>query len=290
MRLFLASLVGLLAAAGFACGSDSENGSVTGPQPVPVLSTTTLTGNTDLTAVGQTSQLTLGGAYSDSSTRDLSADSTWSSSNPAVATVTRGLVTVLKFGTAGITANYQGRSHSTTITATPAGTFIFTGRVREPGSGDMAGVRVVEQISFTDAQTNNAGSFEFVGLPAARFAIDRDGYEPIRHEVSPSPGTTPRRVFVDVPLQRMVRLDAGQSVSSLSIAPNDVSYSVEGDLCNPCKLIRVFSGPTTLTHRLTWTGPAGALKLWANNQRHSSTGTSLTVAAPTGGGRDGSST
>ena len=282
MRVFLASFVGLLAVAGFACGSD--NGSVTGPSPTPTLTSIGLTGNIEPTAVGQTSQLTLQGVYTDGSTRDHSADATWSSNTPTVATVTRGLVTVQKFGTAGITAAYQGRSHFTVVTATPAGTFVFDGRVREPGAGNLSGIRVVEQISFTDTRTNGVG-FQFVAIPAARFKIDADGFEPVVYESSPAPGTTPRSVFVDIPLQRTVRLDAGHS-ASLTIAPNDVSYNVEGDLCNPCKLIRVFSGgPTTLTLRLTWTGPAGALKLWANNQRNSTTGTSLTVAAPTGGGQ-----
>ena len=280
MRVFLASLVGLLAVAGFACGSD--NGSVTGPSPTPTQTAIRLTGNIDPTAVGQTSQLTLAGVYSDGSTRDHSADAIWSSNTPTVATVTRGLVTVQKFGTAGITAAYQGRSHFTLVTATPAGTFVFDGRVREPGSGDLSGVRVVEQISVTDTLTGGAG-FQFVAIPAARFKIDQNGYEPVVREITPAPGTTPRRFFVDIPLQRTVRLDTGHSTSQ-SIAPNDVSYSVEGDLCNPCKLIRVFSnGPTTLTLRLNWTGPAGALKLWANNQRNSTTGTSLTVSAPSGG-------
>lgn len=284
MRAFLGPFVGLLAVAGFACGSD-----IADPVGPATLVTTRLTGNTELTAVGQTSQLTLEGLFNDGFTRDLSADAIWSSNATAVATVTRGLVTVLKFGYAGITANYQGRNYFATITATPAGTFVFDGRVREPGNGDgrgggLNGVRVVEQISFTDARTA-AGSFQFVAIPAARFRIDEDRYEPIILEVSPAPGTTPRRVFVDIPLQRTVRLDVGLS-ASLDIAPNDVSYNVEGDLCNPCKLIRVFSsGPGTSIVRLTWTGPPGALKLWANNQRHSTTGTSLTVAVPTGGGQ-----
>jgi hypothetical protein len=286
MRVFIGHLAGLLAVACLACGSDVKCRTPTCPTP-PLLtvSATRVTGNTELTAIGQTSQLTLEEVYSDGSTRDRSAEAVWSSTNATVATVARGAVTAVKFGSATIAANYLGRNYIATITATPAGTFVFDGRVREPGSGNLSGVRVVEQISFTDTRTGGFGSFQFAAIPAARFKIDLDGYEPVVREVTPAPGTIPRLVFLDVPLQRTVRLDAGLS-SSLTIAPNDVSYSVEGDLCNPCKLIRVHSGgPGTLTLRLTWAGPAGALKLWANNQRNSTTGTSLTVAAPTGGGQ-----
>jgi hypothetical protein len=40
-----------------------------------------------------------------------------------------------------------------------------------------------------------------------------------------------------------------------------------------------------LTLRLTWTGTAGVLKLWANDTRNSTTGSNITVNVPTNGGQ-----
>jgi hypothetical protein len=285
MRRFMGPLVGLLLFAGLACGSDTGTVTVTGPTPIAALSSTRVSGLTELTAVGQTSQLTLTAVYVDGTTRDVTADATWTSAAAAIATVSRGVLTAVAFGSTFISAAYGGKTFSSRVTATPAGTFVAEGRVREPGGGGIANARVLEQISFTDTRTDNGGSFRFLALPSARFRVELDGYERFEQEIS-MPATPPRWVFVDAPVQRTMRMNAGQSTGTLTIAPNDVSYSVEGDFCNPCKLIRVISGgPATLTLRLAWIGPPGALKLWANNVRNSSTGNNITVNAPTGGGQ-----
>ena len=285
MRVSLVALafVGLLSAG---CGSDSS--SVTGPTPAPAtLTSLQLTGNTELTAVGQTSQLTLNGVYSDGSTRDLTAQSSWTSSTNTVATVTAGgLVTSVGLGFTNIAGRNGTRTVSVPVTVTPAGTFIIEGRVREPGSSGLPNVRVVEQIASIATQSDSGGSFRFGGLQsAARLVIDLPNYEFFRYEVE-KPTTPPRWVFVDAPLQRVVRINAGQTTGVLIIAPNDVSYGVGADLCNPCKLIRVISGgPGTLTLRLTWTGAPGGLHLWANDARYNSTSSSITADVPTGGGQ-----
>jgi hypothetical protein len=283
MRCPIGALAAILALVSFGCGGDSAT--VAGPSTPPAnLSSLQLTGNADLTAVGQTSQLKLTGVFSDSSTRDITTDATWSTSNAAVATVSAGLVTAVSFGTAIITARYLSRTSTISLTALPPGMFIVSGRVREPGAGGLANVRVVEQISNTSRQTDNGGSFQFIGLPAAHLRIDIPDYEPFDSNVNTQQGTN-RSLFVDAPMQRVIRVNAGQSRSGLVVAPNDMTYTVGADVCNPCKLIRVFSGgATTLTIRLTWQGLPGALKLWANGTRNSSTGSSMIVSVPTGGG------
>jgi len=284
MRRFLGSLAALLTLMGvIGCGSDKAN--VTGPTPL-ALSSLQVVGNIDLTAIGQSSQLTVNALYVDGSAKDVTADTTWASNATSVVTVSRGLITAVALGTATVTAQYGGKSVGSTITVAPAGTFILDGRVREPGGGSLANVRVVEQISLTDTKTNSAGSFRLFPLSSARIRIDHPDFETFEREIA-KPGALTRAVFLDVPLQRVVRIDAGLSRSNLVIAPNDVSYTVAGDLCNPCKLIRVISGgPTTLTLRLAWTGaPPGALKLWASGARNSTTGSSIVVNVPTNGGQ-----
>jgi len=75
----------------------------------PSTSSITVTGTVPV--VGQTSQLTAKATLSNGTIQDVTALSTWSSSNPAVATVTSGgLLRVTQLGAADITATYQGMS------------------------------------------------------------------------------------------------------------------------------------------------------------------------------------
>jgi len=59
-------------------------------------------------AAGLTAQLTATGTFSDGTTQDVTFDATWTSSDPAVATVSKGLVQGLAVGTATITASFEG--------------------------------------------------------------------------------------------------------------------------------------------------------------------------------------
>ena len=68
-------------------------------------------------AQGQTQQLTATGTYSDSSTRNLSSQVTWSSSNTGVATVSNtGRVTAVSSGTMTVTATFQGKAATAGVT------------------------------------------------------------------------------------------------------------------------------------------------------------------------------
>jgi hypothetical protein len=67
-----------------------------------------------LGGVGATQQFSAAGIYSDGSTADVTSQVTWSSSNPAIATISStGLVTSVATGTANITATLSG------VTGTP---------------------------------------------------------------------------------------------------------------------------------------------------------------------------
>ncbi|MNF42928.1 gamma-glutamyl-gamma-aminobutyrate hydrolase [compost metagenome] len=72
-------------------------------------------------AAGQSSQLAASGAYDDGTTKDVTHDVHWSSSNPAVATVdASGLVTAVAPGTATITGTLDGQSATLSVTVTNA--------------------------------------------------------------------------------------------------------------------------------------------------------------------------
>ena len=75
--------------------------------------------------VGFTANLVATGIYSDNSTRDLTAQVTWTSSTPAIASVSdaagsRGLLTAVSAGNTTITATYQGVSGTDAIVVSAA--------------------------------------------------------------------------------------------------------------------------------------------------------------------------
>jgi trimeric autotransporter adhesin len=71
-------------------------------------------------AAGRSQAFTATGHYGDSSTRDLTALATWTSSRPEVATLAGAIATGLAEGQATITAEYGGGSGTATLTVTPA--------------------------------------------------------------------------------------------------------------------------------------------------------------------------
>jgi uncharacterized protein YjdB len=108
--------------------SASLNG-VTGTTTLTVtdatLTTIQITPFSPTVPIGFASNLVATGIYSDNTTRDLTNQVTWTSSAPAVASVsdaggTRGLLTSLSAGTATITATYQGVSGTDTVTVSSA--------------------------------------------------------------------------------------------------------------------------------------------------------------------------
>ncbi|MBV7437198.1 Ig-like domain-containing protein [Aeromonas sp. sif2416] len=72
-------------------------------------------------AAGQSSQLAASGAYGDGTTKDVTHDVHWSSSDPAIATVSlTGLVTAVAPGTATITGTLDGQIATLSVTVTNA--------------------------------------------------------------------------------------------------------------------------------------------------------------------------
>ena len=101
VRIIFAGLVTVLITA---CGGGG-GGSTPPPQPPPAaaaLTTLSVAPASVTLAPGATRQLTATGAYSDGTSRDISAAVTWTSSTPAIATVSNtGLV-------AGMTEDSHG--------------------------------------------------------------------------------------------------------------------------------------------------------------------------------------
>jgi trimeric autotransporter adhesin len=112
--LMLVGLLSLLSA----CGGDST-------PSTPTLTAISVGPPTASAAAGLAQSFKATGSYSDGSKQDLSSQVTWSSSNPAVATISTvtasaGLTTLLQPGTTTITATMNGMSGSASLTVTAA--------------------------------------------------------------------------------------------------------------------------------------------------------------------------
>ena len=106
-RLFV---VALLFAFGFiACGDDPPTSPVV-PSFFGAPKSLQITGELAFNVIGQNRQLTATATFANGSTRNVTSLSQWSSSNPGVATVSNGLVRVVSFGEAQITATYRNIS------------------------------------------------------------------------------------------------------------------------------------------------------------------------------------
>jgi len=236
--------------------------------------TIVVSGNASLTGIGETSQLKATATLSDDSSQDVTNDVAWTSTDPsAISVSSKGLLTVVRFGVSRIRAFHEPdrtRLGELLARATPPATFTVSGRVHEPGQGGegwngLERVGVVSTPSGASATTNAQGLYSIGALTIAHLGFDKDGYEPV--EIDPTPDGEDK-----VPMQRVVRVVAGQTVTPVPLAPHDLDYAVVlGTHCYPCRLIRVaVPASGTLRLGLTWSDSARQpcpLALWVAGRR-----------------------
>lgn len=87
-------------------------------QTTPILSSLTVAPSTLSIADGEIGALTATATYDDSSTEDVTADASWTSSDPTKATVSAGFVTGVAAGSSTVTATYNGQSDTCAVTVT----------------------------------------------------------------------------------------------------------------------------------------------------------------------------
>ena len=115
-------------------------------------------------AAGITQQFTITGTYSDGSTRNLTSQSTFSTSNPAVATVTStgasaGLARGVVPGSVAITATVSGQTASTqSVTVTTATLVSITITPNSPSIADGTSQQFTATGTFSDGTTRDLSS------------------------------------------------------------------------------------------------------------------------------------
>ena len=217
-----------------------------------------IAGNVIFNGIGQTGQFTATATFNDGNSKNVTADGQWQSSDTHVASVSEtGEARIVGFGTCVISFEYEKQRASVNVRVSSPDTFTVGGRVREPGSGGLPGVVVVETSSGRSALTSANGQFAISDVPRRqlRLKVEKDGYE--TREVE----TTEEEV--DLPMQRVVRLAAGETVKPADLAPNDVQYLIGKDVCI-CRLIRVaVPRAGTVGVRVSWPKMGATMRLFA---------------------------
>jgi hypothetical protein len=173
---------------------------------------------------------------SDGSTRDVTTASQWTSSNPAIATISStGLLTIVASGDMEARATYQGVSGSMRLTVTRTPRFAVSGIAHEasPDSRLLAGV----QVRITDGPdagqsvvTDANGRFQFAALSAGVVAVEanKGGYD--SWKVANLTIDSDRQL--DVVLYPIPPNDASGRPATARC--NDGSWSWEDKLANAC--------------------------------------------------------
>jgi hypothetical protein len=257
----------LLAAVAITASScDKKMNNSWGPSDAPI--GLRIEGATTFTGPGQVQQLVAIATYANGDEHSLTSGVTWVSSRTSVATVTSagptdgsapGTLTTVGLGTTVIRAlaNNGRLRDDATVVVTPPGTFAVGGRVREPGAGDLTGV-LVEDGAGTNQTTSTQGDFTLGGLTPGQLHFTMAGYETVDEAVAT--GTE-----LDVPMQRVLALTPGGTVSAL-LAPNDLSYEVRpGVYSQPCRRVRMTSSSAgTVDLHLAWSASGATLHLWVD--------------------------
>lgn len=252
--------------------------------PLPGLTSLTLTGNTSLTHIGDSSKLTATGHFTDGSAKDVSADMLWFTEIPGVVTISRdGLVSAVALGATSVFVTRQPVFQTVILSVTPPGTLAVGGWTSEPGGEPLAGVLVNETGSgisvVTELSGDDQGAFAIGGLTNGHLTLTKESFEDARFDVTTSG-------LIGVLLQRVVRTAVGGTLSG-RLEPHDMDYAVTPDAhCRPCKLIRVTaSAPGVLHLKLTWTDAASMLNMWIDGRVYSGTANDELLAdVPVGSG------
>jgi hypothetical protein len=161
-----AHLTAIIVLSAVACNSDKKSAVPTNPTPVsPTLTSLAIQGPPPTVGPGQTAQVTAVGRFSDGSERAVTGEATWTSTQPQIATVDAGMITGRALGRTQIRAMYLFRSAFLTLVVEPAGTFILSGNITEPGPVSVAAAMVTalgEPVNQTIANSN--GFYELFGV------------------------------------------------------------------------------------------------------------------------------
>ena len=116
--------------------------------------------------------------YSDGSEKDVTAEATWTSSQVGIATVAAGIITGQALGRVTISARYESGSSALRMAIQPAGTFVLSGNITEPGPFNVAEATVAIVGGSYQVTSTSTGSYEMFGMSGAvTLRVSKQGYD-----------------------------------------------------------------------------------------------------------------
>lgn len=172
--------------------------------PTPSVTGVAVAGNAS--TIGVSAQFTATATLSDGTSQNVTAKATWSSSNPAVATVTSGgVVTAVAVGEADVTATYVGVSGKARVSpARPAPvTVVIGGTVTDGFSGGILPnitVQVVDGSGATKStRTDASGNYSVSSVTAGSLTVS---FSAVSYVAATKMVTVTTDMRIDMVLQR----------------------------------------------------------------------------------------
>jgi hypothetical protein len=159
------------------CKSDEPSPLPTNPTPTVIPSSFVVQGPPPAVGPGETAQLRGVARLTDGTERDVTAEATWTSSQPQIATVEAGVVTGRALGRATIRATYMSRTASLRMVIQPAGTFVLTGNIIEPGPVNVGMATVTVVGGSNQVTASSSGFYELFGVSGTvTLRVSKSGY------------------------------------------------------------------------------------------------------------------
>ncbi len=247
--LIVISTFGLLAG----CGSSH-------PNDLAQLSSIAVGPPDSTVAMGLASQFTATGIMSDGSKRDLSAQVTWSSSNPAIASMgAGGTVAAVRSGTTTIVAALSGVSGSTSLTVTPATLMSIEVTPLNPTIANGLTVQLMATGIYSDNSTHDLTSAVTWSSSASAVASISNSSGSTGLAAALTPGSTTITATLGG-LSATTALTV-TSATLVSIGVTPMNSTLPNGLSTPLKAIGVFTDHSThdLTSTVIWTSSAPAV-------------------------------
>jgi hypothetical protein len=279
---------GLPALAGAGCGRDSlihagSDGSAAGDHHPAAVVSISVDPPLATLVKGSSRALVVTAVFSDGTSGDVSAGATWSSGDPAVATVTAGLVTAVGAGTTGVTATVGTLTATATITVTSS---TVTGIAVLPATAVTA---VGTTISFVADGTLSDGSHQDLTSSAA-WSSSATGVATVGATTGLTTAIAPGAATITAAfggLSGTARLTVSSAtLASIEIDPLDPVVGIDVAIAFTATGIYSDGTRADLTQTVTWSSAAAAVVTidGAGHAMTRSRGTSVVTASITAAG------
>jgi hypothetical protein len=168
-------VLGALALAG--CDGPRSPTSPTPSPSSPTVLSITIGGTTSLDHPGDTGRLTATATFSDSTSRDVTAEAAWTVIPGGMLAITGpGLITALGYGPANVSATYLTVVGRRQIRVVPGGAFLVEGFVWALGKGAQANLEFSSRAGTYRTTTNEIGHYFLPAAGDTTMRVERDGF------------------------------------------------------------------------------------------------------------------